>query len=86
MKIQINDNTAVSLRYVMKNNKGEILENILESKPVQYLHGSENILPQLEASLNGLKKGDTTSLSITDENEIFYFDVTIDDVRLATET
>ncbi len=89
--MQIADKTVVALRYVMKNNEGEVLENIMNNPPVKYLHGSGNILPQLEASLSGLETGDIKSLSFKENTntlptgEIFHFDVVIDDVRPATE-
>ena len=58
--------------------------------PVSYLHGSGNILPALESCLEGLKKGDQKSISISNEtnselHDQFYFDVTIDDVRPALD-
>ena len=89
--MEIADKMIVSLRYVMKNNKGEELENIMGGLPVSYLHGSGNILPALEAGLAGLKTGEKKSLSISGEMEQsvpgndFHFDVIIDEVRMATE-
>lgn len=82
-------NTVVLLRYCMKNKEGEILENILCNAPVSYLHGSGNILPALEASLEGLKAGEKKSVVVLKDevsglNEEFYFDVIIDEVRSAT--
>jgi FKBP-type peptidyl-prolyl cis-trans isomerase SlyD len=88
MKIAVN--TVVYLRYVMKNNKGEVLENILNSAPVSYLHGSGNLLPALESSLEGSETGQKKSISISSEmssqaGDQFHFDILIDNVRPATE-
>ena len=89
--MQIEEKTVVALRYVMKNDRGEVLEDILNGSPVRYLHGSGNILPQLEAKLAGLEAGSRKSLSFrepgstTSVGETFYFDVVIDEVRTATE-
>jgi FKBP-type peptidyl-prolyl cis-trans isomerase SlyD len=74
----------------MKNSKGDILENRLQAKPVEYLHGSDNILPALQCSLTGLLPGAQASISISNKQGLlldddFYFDVVIDGVRPATE-
>ncbi len=88
--MEVQKNTIVSLRYIMKNSRGEVLENIMDTAAAAYLHGSGNILPALETSLEGLQPGQQKSIFIAGENGngldgIFYFDVLIDDVRIATE-
>ena len=83
--MRVAKNRVVSLRYSMKNAAGEEIENILAGPAVQYLHGSGNILPQLEAELEGLQSGDKTSLFFS-APDFFHFEVVIDDVRLATSS
>jgi FKBP-type peptidyl-prolyl cis-trans isomerase SlyD len=89
--MQVAKKTVVALRYIMKNGKGEVLENILDSSPVKYLHGSGNILPQLESSLEGLEPGNLKSFTFSENanlqspGEVFHFDVVIDEVRPGTE-
>jgi FKBP-type peptidyl-prolyl cis-trans isomerase SlyD len=83
-KMQITEKTIVSIRYTIKNSHGEEIENTIASPVVKYLHGSGNILPQLEASLAGLKAGDKKSITIQIP-DAFSFDIEIDDVRMATE-
>lgn len=89
--MEVANKRVVSIRYIMKNRKGEVLENGLESAPVTYLHGVGNITPSLEANLLGLKVGDEKLFSISDEqstpelNEEYSFKVIIDEVRLPTE-
>jgi FKBP-type peptidyl-prolyl cis-trans isomerase SlyD len=83
-KMQIAEKTIVSIRYTIKNNRGEEIENTMAGPAVKYLHGSGNILPQLEASLVGLKAGDKKSITIQIPDS-FSFDIEIDDVRMATE-
>jgi FKBP-type peptidyl-prolyl cis-trans isomerase SlyD len=83
-KIQIEERTIVSLRYTMRNKEGEEIETTIAGPAVEYLHESGNILPQLEASLAGLKAGDKKSITIQIP-ETFSFDIEIDDVRMATE-
>ena len=88
--MKVSADTVVSLRYIMKNKQGEILEDRMHTTAVNYLHGAENILPALEACLEGLETGQKKSISISNEisrelNDQFYFDIIIDDVRQATE-
>ncbi len=86
--MEVADKTIVSLRYIMKNNRGEELDNIMNNAPIKYLHGVGKILPQLELCLEGMKTGEKKSFSFLNEsnlNEEFYFDVIIDEVRMATE-
>jgi FKBP-type peptidyl-prolyl cis-trans isomerase SlyD len=84
--MEIEKHTVVSLRYVMKNAEAEVMEDTMDAAPVQFVHGSGNILPGLESSLKGLKPGETKTLSISDErlSGIFYFAVVIDHVRAAS--
>jgi hypothetical protein len=85
--MHITKNSVVSVRYIMKNSRGDVLENTMNNDPVSYLHGSTGILPLLQAQLEGLKAGDkklvylTTSSELTSED--FIFDVIVDEVRVA---
>ena len=81
--MQIAEKTIVSLRYIMKNSEGEEIENTIPGPAVQYVHGSGKILPQLETLLTGLKAGDKKSIAL-EPPDAFYFEVEIDDVRMAT--
>jgi FKBP-type peptidyl-prolyl cis-trans isomerase SlyD len=81
--MQITEKTIVSLRYIMKSSDGEEIENIIAGPAVKYLHGSGEILPELEASLAGLKPGDKKSIAL-ELPDIFHFDFEIDEVRMAT--
>lgn len=88
--MQVAQNTVVALRYCMKNSNGDILENILGGAPVEYLHGSNAIMPALQKSLDGLKAGAVRKINISGETDAqltssYHFDVIIDDVRMATE-
>lgn len=81
---------VVSIRYNMKNNRGDVLEDIMDKTPVDYLHGAGNMLPALEAKLEGLESGVHLSITISPEtspdlNDSFHFDIIIDNVRAATE-
>jgi FKBP-type peptidyl-prolyl cis-trans isomerase SlyD len=81
---------VVSIRYIMRNRNGEEIENNMHDAPLTYLHGSGNIMPELESVLTGLKPGDRKSLSVEDELisglwEEYHFEIIIDEVRAATE-
>ena len=86
---QIAKNSVVSMRYIMKNGAGEILENTMDQHPVSYLHGSSAIHPSLQLQLEGLKAGDNKSVILKAAsgltNEDFILDVTIDEVRDALQ-
>ena len=87
--MHIAKNSVVSIRYIMKNSKEEVLENTMNNDPVNYLHGSTGILPLLQAQLEGLKAGDkkVVRLAATSglTNEDFIFEVIIDEVRAALQ-
>ena len=80
--MEIGAKTVVSLRYVMKNDDGEVIENRMSGALVTYIHGSGKILPELESQLTGLKKGDQKTIAIEQPGK-FYFDLEIADVREA---
>ena len=84
--MQVTNNTIVSLRYVMKNDAGEIMEDNTNNPAYNYLHGSGNLMPALEEAMTGLTTGDAKTFSVADKllNGIFHFDVIIDNVRPAT--
>ncbi len=68
--MQVKKDTVVTLRYVMKDNQGEVMEDTMNNSPVQYLHGSGIMLPSLESSLEGLTAGEQKSLRLMKSNGI----------------
>jgi hypothetical protein len=85
--ITITKDCVVALRYIMKNSKGDVLENTMNNTPVCYLQGASGIHPLLQMQLEGLKAGDQKSVYLAQEaastNDDFSFEVIIDDVRAA---
>ena len=85
--ITIAKDTVASLRYIMCNSKGNVLEDTMQAAPVNYLHGAAGIQPLLQAQLEGLKAGDKKFIHLTRDSGLtdddFLFDVIIDDVRAA---
>ena len=64
----VTKNIVVIFRYIMKNNKGEVLENTMEGSPKCYLHGSAGIHPSLQVQFEGLKVGDTKIIYLKNEH------------------
>ncbi len=85
--MQVEKNTVVSLRYIMKNAVGEIMEDNTNAAALEYLHGMGNLLPSLEAAVTELGIKDKKIFSVSDEElqGEFVFDVTIDNIREATK-
>ena len=85
--MQVSKNKIVSIRYIMRNSKAEILENNMSGNAICYLHGSENILTVLQQQLEGLQKGEQAMVYLPAANsklaDDFSFDVVVDDVREA---
>lgn len=79
----------ISLRYIMKNARQEVLVDNMEQNSVHFVYGSGDILPALERPLMGLKIGERKTFTVLPEDpgfdEIFHFDVIIDDIRLPTD-
>jgi Ni2+-binding GTPase involved in maturation of urease and hydrogenase len=72
----------VSMRYVLRNSKGEVLE---DKQNATYQHGGSAISPLLQAQLEGLKPGEAKTIVLKkgdeDADDDFTFDVIIDQVR-----
>jgi len=79
--------TVAAIRYIMRNSKGVVLENTMNTAPINYLHGSGGIQPLLQAQLAGLKAGDNKMVYLLQESGLtaddFSFEVIIDNVRAA---
>lgn len=67
MSNQVKLNQVVGFTYVLKDSSGTILDESLQ-EPLEYLHGYENIVPGLEAALEGLSVGDKTEAVVLPED------------------
>ncbi len=76
----IRKGSFVSMRYILRNSKGEVLED----KSTVYLHGSSTISPLLQAQLEGLQAGDSKQITLKKGEEgaddDFFFHVVIDSI------
>lgn len=78
---KIEDGIVVSMTYVLVVD-GEEVGRADEDQPLEYLHGAENIVPGLEAALEGKKIGDRVQVTVApadaygeyDEDELDEFD------------
>lgn len=65
--MQITQNTVVSLNYTMFSAEGEVIDQ--NQHPIVYLHGGyDNILPAVEAELEGKSVGDKISVTLAPED------------------
>jgi FKBP-type peptidyl-prolyl cis-trans isomerase SlyD len=65
--MQIAKDTVVSINYTLTDSEGAILDSSKGGKPLDYLHGSGNIIPGLEEALEGKRAGDTLKVSVPPE-------------------
>lgn len=71
--MQITQNTAVTLNYTMFSAEGEVIDQ--NQQPIVYLHGGyDNILPAVEAALDGKAVGDKVSVTLAPEEGFGEFD------------
>lgn len=67
MTLMIGKNSVVSLHYTLRNDEDEILDSSEGKQPLIYLHGADNLIPGLEAELQGKTSGTSFSASIPPE-------------------
>ena len=62
--MHITDQKVVLIDYTLRDEKGAILDSSDGRQPLAYIHGTGNIIPGLEAHLNGKAVGDTLNVII----------------------
>ncbi len=73
MTDRITDGMVVSLAYVLTVD-GEEVERTETDSPLEYLHGADNIIPGLEAALNGKQAGDQVNVTLPPEEAYGEYD------------
>jgi FKBP-type peptidyl-prolyl cis-trans isomerase SlyD len=63
----IQKNSVVTINYTLKDETGEVLDSSEEQEPLTYLHGLGNVIPGLEAALEGKSAGDSVKVTIPPE-------------------
>ena len=65
--MRVKPGRVILLDYSVKVNTGRVVEASNGKGPIEYLHGSGQILPALERALEGLGEGDQAAFSIAPE-------------------
>lgn len=60
----VSRNKVVSVAFVLKGDDGEVYDQADALEPLEYLHGHDNLLPSVEANMEGARKGDVRAFSI----------------------
>jgi CobW/HypB/UreG, nucleotide-binding domain len=80
----IRENTIVTIRYTMKNSRGEVLEN----RSITYLQGTRAISSSLQSQLQGLETGEQKQVFLKkgqeEADDDFTFDIIVEAIREAT--
>jgi FKBP-type peptidyl-prolyl cis-trans isomerase SlyD len=61
------DGAVVLLKYVLRDDAGEILDQADAEDPLSYLHGADNIVPGLEKALSGRRPGEKFDVAVAPE-------------------
>ncbi|OBS08045.1 FKBP-type peptidyl-prolyl cis-trans isomerase [Acidihalobacter prosperus] len=62
--MQISNNTVVTIDYTLTDDAGEVIDSSRGGEPMAYLHGARNIIPGLEAALEGKSAGDVINVHV----------------------
>lgn len=65
--MKITQHSAVTIHYRLSDQEGRLLEDSFDAEPMLYLHGTENLIPGLEAALEGKIKGEKLDVTISAE-------------------
>jgi len=65
--MQATNDRVVSIKYVLRDTEGEIIDEISTGEPLQYLHGHDNIIAGLEEALEGHASGDEVKVTLPPE-------------------
>ncbi|POY35036.1 peptidylprolyl isomerase [Solitalea longa] len=60
----VKNGKVVSISYTLTNDNNEVLDQSQPNQPLEYLHGSYNIIPGLEKELEGLQVGDAKKVTV----------------------
>lgn len=64
----ISKNKVVHIDYTLKDNEGNVLDSSDGRQPLAYIHGIGNIIPGLEAALDGKSVGDKIKTTVHPED------------------
>lgn len=64
----VQKNTIVTIKYTLTDESGSTIESSEGQEPFTYIHGTGNVIPGLEASLEGKSAGEAVRVSIPPED------------------
>ena len=64
----IKNDDVVEIKYTLKNDGGEILDDSKKSGPLSFIQGRKNIIPGLESELYNKNVGDSFKVSVAPED------------------
>lgn len=65
--MKISSGAVVSIHYTLTDDQGEVIDSSQGQDPLQYEHGSGNIIPGLEKALDGHATGDNVQVTVEPE-------------------
>lgn len=65
---KVEDGKRVSLEYTLRLDDQSVVESNVGKPPLQYTHGSHEIIPGLEQALSGLDEGDVQQVTVAPED------------------
>lgn len=66
--MRVEHGNVVLMEYLVRLGTGQVVETTGGKGPIEYLHGSGQILPALERALEGLREGEQAAFSIPAED------------------
>ncbi len=66
--MQITKDTVVSIDYTLTDDSGQTIDSSEGREPLAYLHGAGNLIPGLEAALEGCGEGQHLEVSVPPED------------------
>ena len=61
--MSIKDDMVVQFNYTLRDEKGDVLESNEGREPIAYLHGHDNMMPGIEAAINGKEIGEKFTMN-----------------------
>jgi len=65
--MQINNKLVGIIHYTLSDDDGQVIDSSAGEAPLEYLHGFQNLVPGLEAELEGKKVGDKFKTIVSPE-------------------
>lgn len=74
MSDTIQNGKVAAFSYILKDSDGKILEQTSAGDSLEYIHGSQNIIPGLEKAMTGMKVGEMKNVKVKAEDAYGLYD------------